>query len=230
MNKPYVYIIQNKDRSHWYVGVKLKPKTGEEYWGSSPYLKELMKESGKENWTKTIISEFDDEDIAHEFEQMLIEFMWDLPGRVNKAKSGFVDHSDPEVKAAHKAGVQKRSENPVYRTKLKAGCQKRSENPVYRANHKAGREKMKQDPVWQANQKVGAQKRSENPEYQAKNKAANQKRAKPFIATCIKTGEEFYCESGVCDQAKELKLNQGNVSSCLNGKLKQTNGFTFRYV
>ena len=53
---------------------------------------------------------------------------------------------------------------------------------------------------------------------------------KPFIATCIATGEEHFCESLICDQAKELKLDNGTVSSCLNGKHKQHKGFTFRYA
>ena len=56
------------------------------------------------------------------------------------------------------------------------------------------------------------------------------KAAKPFIATRTSTGEEFYCESQICEQVKQLGLKQGNVSSCLNGKLKQYKGFTFRYA
>ena len=213
MNKPYVYIIQNKDRTHWYVGVKLKPKTGEDYWGSSPYLKKLMEESGKENWEKTIISEFDDKDIAHEFEQMLIELMWDLPGRVNKNINGYVDHSDPEVKANHRAGIEKMKQDPVWQANNRAGKEKMKQNPEYQANYRAGREKMKQNPVYRAN-----------------HKAAMQKRAKPFIATSIATGEEFYCESTRCDQVKALELHKSTVSECLNGKHKQHKGFTFRYI
>lgn len=53
---------------------------------------------------------------------------------------------------------------------------------------------------------------------------------KPFIATSIATGEEFYCESSICDQMKELNLDRRNVSKCLLGKFKQHNGFTFRYA
>ena len=198
--KPYVYIIQNIEKTHWYVGYKQKPKAGEDYWGSSKYLKALIKQTGKENWTKTIISEFDDKDIAHEFEQMLIELMWDLPGRVNKAKNGYVDHCDPEVKA-----------------KVTSANQKLAQSPVWRANQKAGSQKRSEDPVWKANLKAGC-------------KNGAKKRAKPFIATNIATGEEFYCESGYCDQAKKLELRQGAVSECLNGKSKQHKGFTFRYV
>ena len=203
--KPYVYIIQNKDRTHWYVGVKLKPKANEDYWGSSPYLKKLMKESGKENWEKTIISEFDDKDIAHEFEQMLIEFMWDLPGRVNKGRNGYVDWDDTDVKAKHKASIN----DPGVKAKRQAGIVKRNQDPVYRDN----REKMRQDPVYRAN-----------------HKAAMEKWAKPFIATNIVTGEEFFCESQRCDQIKQLGLLSGCVSECLNGKLKTLKGFAFRYA
>ena len=177
--KPYVYIIQNLEKTHWYVGYKQKPKAGEEYWGSSDYLDELIAQTGKENWTKTIVAEFDTWQEAKAHEDELLELMWDWPGRVNKNINGYVDYTDPEVKAK---------------------------------------------------QKVGCQKNAQNPEYLAKNKAANQKRAKPFIATRITTGEEYFCEKLSCDQAKELKLGQGAVSDCLNGKSKQHKGFTFRYV
>ena len=63
-----------------------------------------------------------------------------------------------------------------------------------------------------------------------KYKASRKKLAKPFIATCIKTGEEFYCESSTCEQAKALELNSGAVVQRLHGKYKQHKGFTFRYV
>ena len=196
--RPYVYIIQNLERTYWYVGYKQKPKAGEDYCGSSKYLKDLIKKTGKENWTKTIIKEFDAWQEAYEFEQLMLEFMWEWPGRVNKARNGFVDHNDPEVKE-----------------KQKAGCRKKAQDPVWQANVTAANQKKAQDPVWQANQKAGALKR-----------------AKPFIATKIDTGEEFYCESGYCDQVKALGLTQGGISAFLRGTYPTSNykGFTFRYV
>ena len=126
--------------------------------------------------------------------------MWDWDGRVNKARGGFVDHSDLEVRAKHKNAT-------TIANQVKA-----------------------QDHEWIANQKAGCQKRSGNPEYIANQKAAHQKQKKPFIATSIATIEEFYCESLSCGQAKTLELDPGAVSNCLNGKYKQHKGFTFRYV
>ena len=251
MNKPYVYIIQNKDRTHWYVGMRSANEcpaiedTG--YWGSSTYLDELIEQTGKENWTKTIIKEFDTWQEAKAHEDELLELMWDWDGRVNKAVNGFVDHNDPEVKAKHLAGCQKNAQNPEWIAKNKAANEAKAQDPEWIANHTAAMQELAQNPVWQVNQKAGSQKRSEDPEWKANQKAAGkkrsedpvwqanqkvggQKRSKPFIATCIATGEEFYCESGVCDQAKALKLDQGNIANCLNGKLKQTKGYTFRYV
>ena len=268
--KPYVYIIQNKEQTHWYVGMRsanecpANADTG--YWGSSDYLDELIAQTGKENWTKTIISEFDDKDIAHEFEQMLIELMWDLPGRVNKAMGGYCDLSDPEVKAKHQAASsaanKKKAQDPVWQSNTRAGAKKRSEDPVYRANHKAAmeevwedpvykakREAMHQDPVYRANHKAAMVAMHQDPVYRAKREAMHQdpeyrtnvnaanqksgpKRRKPFIATSIATGEEYFCESGVCEQAKALCLNPGAVSKFLRGTYSSTNykGFTFRYV
>ena len=218
--KPYVYIIQNLERTHWYVGMRsanecpANEDTG--YWGSSKYLKKLIKNTGKENWTKTIVAEFDTWQEAKAHEDELLELMWDWDGRVNKAVNGFIDMSDPEVKEKQKAGCRKKAQDPEHRAKKKAGCQKRSENSE-----------------WRANQKAGSQKRSENPEYRANQKAGVQKAlANPFIATKIDTGEEFYCESGRCDQAKALNLNPGAVFSWLRGTYPCPNykGFTFRYV
>ena len=198
MTKPYVYIIQNSERTHWYVGYKQKPKTGEDYWGSSDYLDELIAQTGKENWTKTIIKEFDTWQEAKAHEDELLGLMWDWPGRVNKAKNGFVDHNDPEVKAKHRAGIEKAHQEQEVKNKFKAAGKKRSEDPEYRATHRA----------------------------------AMLKRAKPFIATNIATGEEYYCESLGCEQAKTLELTPQSVSNFLNGSYSSTNykGFTFRYV
>ena len=236
--KSYVYIIQNKDRTHWYVGYKQKPKTGEDYWGSSKYLKKLMKESGKENWTKTIVNEFDTAAEASEHEIELLEFLWSWPGRVNKARNGVVDHSDPEVKAKHKAAStaanQKKAQDPEYRVKHNAALQKSAQNPEHRANRKAANQKSAQNPEHRANRKAANQKSAQNPEHRANHKAAttlaNQKRRKPFIATSITTGEEFFCESQECDQVKSLGLTPSKVSNCLNGRLKTHKGFKFRYA
>ena len=202
MIKPYVYIIQNIERTHWYVGYKQKPKAGEDYWGSSKYLKKLIEQTGKENWTKTIVAEFDTWQEAKAHEDELLELMWDWPGRVNKARNGYIDMSDPEVKAKVAAANQKKAQDPVWQDNNRAGIDKRSENQVWRANHKAAIT------------------------------IANKKKAKPFIATNIATGEEFYCESGYCEQVKALGLIQSNVSSFLRGTYSSTNykGFTFRYV
>ena len=210
--KPYVYIIQNKDRTHWYVGYKQKPKAREDYWGSSKYLKELIAQTGKENWTKTIIKEFDTWQEAKAHEDEILELMWDWPGRVNKARNGFIDLDDPEVKAKQKAGTQKREQDPVYRATREALYQ----DPEYRAKHQAGIEKRDSDLLYLEKKKAGVRK----------------KLAKPFIATNIATGEEFYCESGYCDQVKVLGLEQSAISKFLNGSYPSTTykGFTFRYT
>ena len=262
MIKPYVYIIQNIERTHWYVGYKQKPKAGEDYWGSSRYLKELMAQTGKENWEKTIIKEFDDPNEAHEFEQLMLEFMWSWPGRVNKSRSGYIDYSDPDVRMKHQTATKiankLKSQDPEYRAKIKSinqsmvqdpvwimkqkiGAQKRSQNPDWLVKNKTINQAKATNPDWIAKNKASGkqrsqttewreamQKRSQNPEWIAKNKAANQRRSKPFIATCIATGEEYFCESSTCDQAKKLGLNSGNISACLNGKTKSYKGFTFR--
>ena len=250
--KPYVYIIQNLEHTHWYVGMRsanecsANADTG--YWGSSKYLDELIAQTGKDQWKKTIVAEFDTVAEASEHETELLELMWDWDGRVNKSRGGYIDYSDPEVRAKNKAAAQKRSENPEWIAKNKEKNQKLSQDPVWIENQKAGVQKNAQNPEWIEKMKIAAQKRSENPVWIAKMKAINQAKAqdpewrakqkagaqkafaKPFIATRIVTGEEFYCDSSYCDQAKALKLHPSHVSRCLNGKDAKYKGFTFRYV
>ena len=50
----------------------------------------------------------------------------------------------------------------------------------------------------------------------------------PIIAINIKTGEsqEFY---GTNECARQLDLNQGNITRVLKGRYKQTGGYTFKY-
>lgn len=220
MIKPYVYIIQNIERTHWYVGYKQKPKAGEDYWGSSKYLKELIAQTGKENWTKTIVAEFDTWQEAKEHEDDLLELMWDWPGRVNKSRNGYIDYSDPEVKETHRAAMLKRTQSPEWQ----AAMLKRTQNPVWKEIVRAANQKLSQNPVWKENVRAANQKKAQDPEW----RAAMQKWAKPFIATNIITGEEYFCESSICSQAKALNLHQGSVSACLNGKQKKHKGFTFR--
>ena len=217
--KPYVYIIQNLEKTHWYVGMRSANKcpaiedTG--YWGSSKYLKKLIKKTGKDQWKKTIVAEFDTVAEASEHETELLELMWDWDGRVNKSRGGYIDFSDPEVRAKNKAANEAKAQDPEWIAKMKAINQEKTQNPEWIAKNKVAMQKLAQDPEWRA-----------------KNKVANQKKAKPFIATNIATGEEFYCESSRCEQAKALKLHPSNVSNCLNGKYSCSNykGFTFRYV
>ena len=59
---------------------------------------------------------------------------------------------------------------------------------------------------------------------------ARQAKAKPFIATSIATGEEFFCQSLGCGQSRSLGINPSDASKCLRGKFKQHKGFTFRYA
>lgn len=50
----------------------------------------------------------------------------------------------------------------------------------------------------------------------------------PIIATNLKTGEsqEFY---GSCECARQIGLYHQHISAVLNGKQKQTKGYTFKY-
>lgn len=57
----------------------------------------------------------------------------------------------------------------------------------------------------------------------------NERTSIPIIATNLKTGEstEFY---GSRECARELGLNNGNITSALKGRNKQTGGYTFKYL
>lgn len=59
-------------------------------------------------------------------------------------------------------------------------------------------------------------------------KAISKSKSIPIIAINIKTGEstEFY---GSNECARQLDLSQGNITSVLKGRYKQTGGYTFKY-
>lgn len=68
----------------------------------------------------------------------------------------------------------------------------------------------------------------ENINHGTHNERVSKTRSIPIIATNLKTGEsqEFY---GSCECARQLGLYQQHISAVLNGKQKQTKGFTFEY-
>lgn len=52
---------------------------------------------------------------------------------------------------------------------------------------------------------------------------------KPIIATNLETGEETYVR-GQSEASRELGIQQANIWKALNGKRRQTCGYSFRYV
>lgn len=70
--------------------------------------------------------------------------------------------------------------------------------------------------------------RKENINHGTRNERASKSNSIPIIAINIKNGEsqEFY---GACECARQLGLYQQHISAVLNGKQKQTKGYTFKY-
>lgn len=60
-------------------------------------------------------------------------------------------------------------------------------------------------------------------------KTMSKSKSIPIIAINIKTGEstEFY---GSNECARQVGLSQGNITSVLKGRYKQTGGYTFKYL
>ena len=50
-----------------------------------------------------------------------------------------------------------------------------------------------------------------------------------IIAIDLETGDELYFESQQ-EAARQLQCNQSNIHKCLVGKVKQTKGFSFKYL
>lgn len=72
----YVYIITNNINGKKYIGLSInkKPSFRESYFGSGMLIKQAIQKYGKENFSKEIIKDFDNEDEARQFEKELIEF------------------------------------------------------------------------------------------------------------------------------------------------------------
>lgn len=69
----------------------------------------------------------------------------------------------------------------------------------------------------------------ENNNHGTHNEKISKSKSIPILATNLTTGEskEFY---GGRDCARQLCLNQANITSVLKGKLRQTGGYTFKYL
>lgn len=72
---PYVYETTNLVNNKRYMGVSSKtPDTSLNYYGSGQQLNKAIKKYGKENFTKTILKEFETVDAARKYEEYLIEY------------------------------------------------------------------------------------------------------------------------------------------------------------
>ena len=71
----YVYIITNKINGKKYIGLSINKKKWfrESYYGSGKLIKQSIEKYGKENFTKEIVKEFDNEKDCREYERLLIE-------------------------------------------------------------------------------------------------------------------------------------------------------------
>lgn len=69
----------------------------------------------------------------------------------------------------------------------------------------------------------------ENSNHGTRNERLSRTKSIPILAINLKTGEskQFY---GSNECARQLGLSQGNITSVLKGKRKQTGGFTFKYL
>ena len=54
------------------------------------------------------------------------------------------------------------------------------------------------------------------------------KRSKPVVAINLTTGEELYFD-GIREAARQLNLNNGNISKVLKGRQKRIGNYTFKY-
>ena len=72
----YVYIITNNINGKKYIGLSINKKLSfrKSYFGSGKLIKQAIQKHGKENFSKEIIRDFDNEDEARQFEKELIEF------------------------------------------------------------------------------------------------------------------------------------------------------------
>ena len=71
----YVYIVTNKINGKKYIGLSVnkKPSFRKSYFGSGRLIKQAIEKYGKDNFSKEIIRDFQNENDARKFEKELIE-------------------------------------------------------------------------------------------------------------------------------------------------------------
>lgn len=71
--------------------------------------------------------------------------------------------------------------------------------------------------------------RKENCNYGTRNERIGKLQSIPIIATSIKTGE-FQEFNSTKECARQVGLHTSNITAVLKGRLKQTGGYTFKYL
>jgi hypothetical protein len=162
----------------------------------------------KHGFKTVILANWDTEQEAFEHEKVLIACFNDMGYELANLTDG----------GEGSAGYKWAPEQLAKRSTEEARARRRGENnPMFGKRHS---EELKE--------KISLRHSGKNNFNYGKVKELNKKYKGPVLATNIKTGEQLILEGSKDIESKGF--NRGHIASCLNGKRKTHNGFTFKRV
>lgn len=133
--------------------------------------------------------------------------------------------------------------NPITEERQKDAAKKRSQNPEWLKKNAEQREKMYQDPEWlvkmkrlsqnqewQKNHTEAMQKLAQDPEWRKKQAEAVRKANSKPVDQFTLDGKFVKRWPSAKDAARELGINNRNISSCCNGIRKKAGGFKWKHA
>ena len=88
----FVYKIENSVNGKYYIGVHKSNDPNDSYMGSGIAIKRAIKKYGIENFTKTILEEFDSADRAYSYEKMIVDPSSEMSYNMNTGGKGGWDY------------------------------------------------------------------------------------------------------------------------------------------
>ena len=232
----YTYMVTNNINGKVYVGSHSWDGEGLDpnYYGSGTAITRAVKKYGKENFQVEVLYYYDTiEECRADEERILTEYnVRDCPHSYN-IKNGAIGWTSEDMTGEKHPNYGKHL-SAEHRQKL-SQAKKGENNPNYGKHptlSEEHRNKISQALRGENNPMYG-RTGEKHPMYgrthteNTRNKIAIAKGGKPFVA--IKDGKiKIFTSQHECSRV--LGVSPGNVSKCLKGKIKQTGGYTFKYI
>jgi len=146
----------------------------------------------------------------------------------------YVTHKEnihnPITKKRQKEASKKRSQDPEWLRKNAEQREKMYQDPEWRKSHAEAAKKLHQDPEWLGKVREGVKKLSQDFEWRRKQAEAVRKANSKPVNQYTLDGKFVKQWPSAKDAARELGINNRNISSCCNGIRKKAGGFKWKHV